>query len=554
MSDVAQPPLEIRAANGQTSRFPVTSGRVIIGRSDQATVKLDSGLVSRQHCEIFTDTFGRWWIKDLKSRNGTLLNGKAIIEELISPGDTIQVEDFTIFLKLPGASGAEKRGNAGGGINFMETGVAPIKRLRDLETPKIAATHFSLLSEFGANLLKTPDAAERMKMLCRLMVSPEFHGTTAVTFRLDRTSSDDTQADVLCAPESSKNWRKGELPYVSRTLLRAVRANLAPVVASNAGATGAIELSLAGNVTQMAATACPIHVDDKKLDILYVAFPSEFGTTEWLALASLAAERFAQAETTLLNQQQAQEQALMDSELAKANAIQMRLIPRELTFEGVEVGIGFEPCKWVGGDYVDAIQDAEGKMLFIMGDVCGKGMQAALITATLHATVHTSALGKINLVDLMGRLNEYLVQTLPDESFVTMMGMLLDPKTGDLEVINAGHPPAMVADASGKVRQLQAGANLPLGYVPLPHEVASEKLQPGELLVVYTDGCNEMVNEQNDMLGIDRLATMIEKLYSGRGATAVTELGDHFKQLLDEFQGDAEPADDRTFLLVRRKA
>ena len=154
---------------------------------------------------------------------------------------------------------------------------------------------------------------------------------------------------VICEPLTDGRTKE---PYISKTLLRSVAAAGAPVVASNTQAPGAgtdmIELSLVADVQEMSAVACPIGDDGDTLDILYLTLPSRYGTSEWLALASLAAEQFEQANAAWDARKAAQEQAIIEKELQRAHEIQMRLVPKDFAADGLEVGFGFEPCLLCG--------------------------------------------------------------------------------------------------------------------------------------------------------------------------------------------------------------
>lgn len=550
--------LIVTDAEGGVARHELAGGHVIIGRTDQADVRLDSTTVSRQHAELFTDPFGRWWVRDLKSRNGTFVNGQTIDEYLLQPGDKMGIETF--LLELDSSSAARPRTRAGtksgtGNIAMMQADDSTVRSLHDLSTPQIAATHLSALTAFGSSLLRTENHQHRMELLCQLLVSRDFHGNSAMVLRLPNEITEGNGPEILLGPMSSKNWRSDETPYVSRTMMREVLKMREPVVASNSAQPAAgIELSLAGDVQELAAIACPIAADDMGMDVVYVTFPSEFATAEWLALAALAAEQYQHAEEAWVMRERAQEQALIEQDLGHARKIQLNLIPKELQIAGLDLAIGFEPCKWVGGDYVDVVQTNDGRALVFIGDVCGKGLQAALITATLHAVLHSTGPEATSIGGFMERMNAYLCGALPDESFVTAIGMIVDLKTGVIEYVNAGHPPAFLISSDGKVRPLQSGENLPLGYIPTKMEYASDTTAPGDAIALYTDGLSELHNEQGAMLGIEPIGEFLGTTFTTLRKSTLKELAADFKKRLDTYQGGALPEDDHTFILFRRMA
>lgn len=536
-------------------RVPLTEDRMIIGRGADAGVRLDSQTVSRQHAELFKDPYGRWWVRDLGSRNGTRVNGVKVQEHLLEPTDILQVEDFTLQPRGLGSTARKRRlGDTTGTVAMGDDNPANITSLQDIETPKVSAAHISVLSQFADELLTIEEPDQRLERLCQLMVSDSMHGKSAVVLRISRNAGD-TASDaqnVICGPHSAKNWKRGELPYVSRTLLHSARHANTPVVASNvASDTGVVALSLAGNVMTVAAIACPLTGDDEtSLDLLYITFPAEFGTGEWLALCALAAEQHRHAQASWDARHRAQEQALIETELKRANEIQHRLIPKNVNIKGLSVHIGFEPCKWVGGDYIDALAMPDGQALLFVGDVCGKGLQAALVTASLHTMIHTSVASDLNLAVLMDRLNKYLCQMLPDSSFVTSASVLIDPATGKFTYANAGHPPLLVINAKGETRELDTAINPPLGYLPEPTELRHDKLEPGEIIMLYTDGLSEMFHHETQaMLNVSGVADMLSKARVACPDELLPACK-NFEQQLDLYQGSRHAQDDKAYLMA----
>jgi sigma-B regulation protein RsbU (phosphoserine phosphatase) len=186
-----------------------------------------------------------------------------------------------------------------------------------------------------------------------------------------------------------------------------------------------------------------------------------------------------------------------------------------------------------------------------VADVCGKGLQAALVTASLHTLIHTNITTKLDLADLINRLNHYLCQMLPDSSFVTGIVALLNPATGQLEFINAGHPPILVMDAQGQIRELEAGLNPPLGFIPDPMEMSRDTLAPGQLMMLYTDGLSEMLHhDTNEMLGIKGVGQLLSQAYAS--GSAVDQIMQNFDAELMRYQGSVLPQDDKAYLLAKR--
>ena len=566
--------IDIRDNSGTStpSRVPVKTRHAMVGRAADAQVRLDRATVSRHHAEVLCDPFGRWWIRDLGSRNGVLYSGRRITERPVRTGDTYQIGEFSLTFDLPSpprdpgttrdVRDSRPGAAAGAGvqnppststtwISVAETGSAGITTGGDLGSPRIAASHLSLLMELGRQMLEVEDQEGRLSLLCKLMVRDEFKGTCALCLRIPPDQPDHPQS--LCPPETAPAWQ-GQLSHVSRNLLRAVRQANAPALASNVLAgPNVVELSMSLQVAAVCAVACPLRAagsESEPTDVLYVTFPPQYGTGEWLAVAALAAEQFRLAESAWDARLRAQAHAVVERELDKAREIQFRLVPKNLAFPGLDASIGFFPCRWVGGDYADAAVAPDGRVLLAVADVCGKGLPASLVASCLHTLVHSGLRVGMPLVDLMRGLNEHLCRHMSEHSFATMVAVLIDPKTGELECVNAGHPPALVIGKDGSVRSLQSGTNFPLGVCDDVPEGQREKLGEGELLALFTDGLTETRTAEGQLLGVPRLATELKRLYSGTEPAA--DIGTRLKDLFDRLLGLRLPDDDRTFVLARR--
>ncbi|MFT3764890.1 MAG: PP2C family protein-serine/threonine phosphatase [Minicystis sp.] len=227
-------------------------------------------------------------------------------------------------------------------------------------------------------------------------------------------------------------------------------------------------------------------------------------------------------------------------------------MPRTLAAAGLDVAVGFEPCKWVGGDYVDVVQLADGRVLFAVADVCGKGLQAALVSSSLHTIVRAAADNSPRLADLMERVNKHLCDWLPAHSFVTMVAAIIEPTTGRLECVNAGHPPVFIVDRRGELRLLQEAENPALGIAPCAMATQSARLELGDVLAMYTDGLTELRDEAKEMLGQDRLGQELARICGTFRAQGMEAVREGLMTALDAFRGDEPPEDDRTFLLARR--
>jgi len=541
--------LEIRHPDGSATEAPLAPGRRVVGRTAAADIQLNSNRVSHQHAELFCDPFGRWWVRDLGSLNGTKVNGVRVTERAITAGDQVEIGGFTLRLRRAGASAGAPCVESTQSVVVTDEQAGSVTALAQLKAPMVSAAHLSMLLGFGQQLLEMEDPRQRLEWLCRQIIGDEFGGRWAVAMRTQRG---DSGPRLLCEPAARPDWQ-GRTPPVSKSVLRAVQERGQPVLASNLPVGRVdVRLSIAANVLAMSALACPLRADAESMDLLYVILPPEFGTGEWLALVSLAVEQLHQADAVWTARREAQAYAAIESELAQARRIQMRLIPREPKVPGLDLAIGFEPCRWVGGDYVDVVPTPAGRTLLTVADACGKGIQAALVAASVHSLVHAGVRAGLGLGDLMGSMNEHLMEYLPEGSFVTMVAVLVDPASGRLETVNAGHPPALVLESGDRLRWLPAGTHLPLGLAPSAFEAQREQIAAGQMLALFTDGLTDLPCSTGERLGTERLADLLRDAYASQGEGHAAGVAQAMAVRLDAFRGDLLPDDDRTFLLARR--
>lgn len=243
--------------------------------------------------------------------------------------------------------------------------------------------------------------------------------------------------------------------------------------------------------------------------------------------------------------EQLQEKDRMSEELRLAREIQARLQPAAPpAIEGWEVFGASSPCREIGGDYYDFIRRPDGQLVLAAGDIAGKGAGAAILMASLHAAVRIKSQNGASVGEVMREINRYIYENSPADKFLTLFYGKLDPETGRLEYSNAGHPPPLVARRSGEVLRLDAGG-LPIGIFPdAAFEQRAITLQPGDTLLLYTDGIHEAMRANGEEFGESHL---IECL-TGSPECSAAELGERIESALRGFH----LTDDRTLVIVKR--
>src|ERR1700751_342285 len=239
----------------------------------------------------------------------------------------------------------------------------------------------------------------------------------------------------------------------------------------------------------------------------------------------------------------------LDHEIEIASGIRKTLLPKSLpNLPGLQVVASTLSCLSVGGDCFDVIQLGGGRHGFFVGDVSGKGISAAVLATLLQGVFFTTAAMDISLPGVFSRVNQYLCERSGEARYATVFYGILD-KMGRFEYVNAGHVPPIIRRKSGELEGL-GSANFPVGMFPeAEYQSARVTLEPGEYLVIYTDGVSEAANPRNELFEEVRLRKIME---SFTGDT-VDGLAESIKEGMRAFTEGAPQSDDITILVVQYK-
>ena len=245
----------------------------------------------------------------------------------------------------------------------------------------------------------------------------------------------------------------------------------------------------------------------------------------------------------------------MKRDLEIAREIQSWLVPAHPPeVPGAEIAFTTRPQNSVAGDYYDAFfqnpDEPGSRLMVVIADVVGKSIPAALLMATLQASLRTIAGEGAPLVDLVARLNRYAcAHSQGGQRFTTAVLSEYDPQTRRLSYVNAGHNAPILRRSDGTLEKLEVGG-MPLGiYCPISYETGSVELRPGDALIFYTDGVIEAFNEQYEEFGNDRWSSVIRAL----PMTNAEESLQFLMKPVDEFVGATRQSDDITYLVFRSK-
>jgi serine phosphatase RsbU (regulator of sigma subunit) len=242
------------------------------------------------------------------------------------------------------------------------------------------------------------------------------------------------------------------------------------------------------------------------------------------------------------------EQERFEYELRTARQIQERMLPKALpSIGGWSLSSCWHPARSVGGDFYDCFPAGDGRVAFVLGDVTGKGIPAALVMATTCSLVRFVAEQLHTPGAMLARINDRIAADIPDKMFATCVIAVLEPATGHLRFANAGHNLPLVRGQDG-VRSLRA-RGMPLGLLPeMVYEEEEAVIAPGELLLLYSDGIVEARNPQREFFGEQRLAAHLTAWTPERDLTAM------LCEAVTQFAGsDRAQEDDIAMFVIERR-
>ena len=249
------------------------------------------------------------------------------------------------------------------------------------------------------------------------------------------------------------------------------------------------------------------------------------------------------------------DRVVMKRDLEIAKDIQAWLLPgAPLQLPGYQIAYATRPANTVAGDYYDVIlrpgrEASDNRILFVVADVAGKSIPAAMLMATFQASLRTLSMSGVPLAELIAGINRYSCSNSQGGArYTTAFLAELDPATGDVTYVNAGHNVPILRRKSGLVERLEAGG-LPVGmFADSPYQIGTTRIEPGDWLVIFTDGIVEAENAKTEEYGEPELIRLVDRA----SASTPAELLQTLLAELDQFVGNTPQHDDRTCLLLKR--
>jgi sigma-B regulation protein RsbU (phosphoserine phosphatase) len=538
--------LDVLPVMGPRTRVPVVARHTLIGRATESDVFLADTMLSRRHAEIEQRADGHYLL-DLGSTNGTFLNGERVVgERRLRDGDLITMGDSRIrFTETVSTSSAQEN-------PLEETQAFALNYLRSRTTSQTMSQ-------------QDPDRQTRLLHLV----------SKATASLLGHRPLNELFERVLDVVFASIPIERAAIMLIDKDGQRAIRASRAPETLPLTKISETISQQV---LEQRVAVLCPNVLEDPNLSykdsVVMPGIRSAMCAPLWLSPGQGAPEEvigLLYADTTAERQRFGENdleiltafgniaaskiestRLLMDSlerdhlagEIEAAASIQRNILPTkapeiprcELTGES-------RSCEGVGGDYHDYEWDGN-RLLLTLADVSGKGLGAAMLMTALRAAVRAHW-RESSLSEAAARINRTFFENVPSDRYATCFLARLDPSTGQLDYLNAGHPPALLVRADGTVERLESGGPGLALFDTGDFGSNSTNLATGDILLVYSDGISESWPDSDEAEAV--LASVVR---SAKGRP-LDQLRSEIFAAADLRRG-RERGDDCTLILLRR--
>jgi serine phosphatase RsbU (regulator of sigma subunit) len=533
--------LLVESPSGVSSRLSLHTLPFRLGRAPENQLVLRDNRASRAHAVIRAEA-GEYYIEDAGSRSGVYVNGKRVERQRLANGDRIEfglTESYTLTFTLEEEVEIHR---LLGQFQSSAPGSGNLARLRALvEVARTLQTSLSIDDVLSAvvDAALTVTGAERGFLL--LSNGDDLD----IRVARSRTGAPVPKSDLHVPTRLIRQAlnRRRELlsmnfePDAAHPDLSVADLDLRSVVC----------VPLVRVRTGKADTTQVVTTGDETVGVLYMdsragAADLSHGGRE--LLQTLALEASTVLENARLLEEE-REKHKLEKELAVAREIQAGLLPRSLPATGWFRAVGSsQPSHLVGGDYYDILNMEDGSRVAVVADVSGKGVSSALLASLLQGAFLLASESPMPLDEMMRRVNHFLNERAAGEKYATIFYARFEPG-GRLSWVNAGHcPPVLLRH--GELSQLSA-TGVPVGLVAeAAYEVRQMTLEPGDKLVLYTDGVSEAMNEAGEMFGRPRLNQVLQL----NAARPAAELHAVLTSAVTAFVAGAVQSDDITLVVL----
>jgi serine phosphatase RsbU (regulator of sigma subunit) len=536
--------LVVREGPESGREFPLSGDRAIIGRDSDVEVSLQSKAISRHHAQI-SCVHGDYFVEDLGSTNGTLLNGKRVDRRMpLAANDRLRVCEFILEFTLPAP------------VDIFDADLVIREQVEaDPANQELYALHpaekLRVVLEFTHALCSSLEVQPLLDNLLvhLLRLFPKADRGLILLFEEGRL--------VVRAGRSRRPSDGDGFPF-SRTVVNKSLNEAIGILSEDVRADARFDKNMSLLEADVGSLMCVplIGKEDRGLGVIQLdrtVSSDPFQGEDLRLLTTLGLQVAVVLENVALQAERLREEVLR-KELALACEVQVGFLPASLdprTLPGCVLYAHVQPAREVSGDFYDFFTLDDGRLVFFVGDVAGKGLPAAMFVGAVCTLARHLATGGGSPADTLSRVNDALAAH-KSSMFVTLAQGIYDPRTGAVVLASGGHPPPLLRGADGQIQEVSGPPGRALGMAPGPLNLTETHLDlaPGATLVYYTDGFTEaMAPDGRTMFGRERLAAA---LGAAAAQLSLEEWAERLRVAVRKFTGSAELQDDQTLLLLRR--
>lgn len=530
--------------------YPLDQSEYILGRGSAAHVRLTDPGVSRRHARLIA-VRGTFEVEDLKSFNGTYVNGRRIQRLRLHDGDEVRIcrDVFRFDDDQPEQADAEVVIEDSGPESVVghidatvisELWEGPDLKDSDVEAMSRKLRAVAAVSEAISSTLDPEELFDRV--LDQILTS--FPQADKASVLLRNESSGKLEVHAMRTRGDRHPSFTGGLA-VSHTVIHQVMSEGHAVVAQplvdqkNGSAVKPDRCRMGAPIIFQRKIKGVIHVDATHTRHVFTEADLDLLTS--IAMQTAVAIQVAEFHQKILLQQQ------LEQDLQFARRVQQGFLPNSVPqVDHFHFAAHYDPAFHVGGDFYDFIDLGDQRLAIVLGDVSGHGVSAALFMARLSSHIRSFAVAEHEPAAVFARTQDLLEEN-QDGMFATIIYLVLDLRTGLVWLSNAGHmPPIIRRPAVNDVRSMNELIGLMLGVLPdEPIQEHTLQLRPGDTLLLYSDGVYEARNEHNQEYGIERLVWIC-----GQGESSASSIVQNVLSDFDSHVGGQEHADDVTIVAL----
>jgi len=511
------------------SLLELAGERTIFGRHPSSHIVLDNEAVSRHHAQIL-ESHGHFFLEDLKSRNGTLVNGRPVEQPTeLHENDSITLCEFEFHFhkERPEPDSADAQGASvlehdSQSSRYFAVGVEPVD---DDDNSSSILSKLSMTSSGPGHVVADPEAKLQAVLEISKSLGQVLELDEVLTRMLDGLFEIFAQAEegfVLLQEESGGNPviratrnrsdSSNRTPSISLTIVREAMNSGEAILSADVMGDNRFQSSqsIAGMRLRSMMCAPLLGLDGQALGLVQLASRDvtlPFVESDLDVLIGVTTQGALAIENASLHAEVLKQRDL-ERELDFATQVQLGFLPNKRPqTEGFEFCDYYEAAHRVGGDYFDYIELPGGRVAVAVADVAGKGIPAALLMARLYSATRYHLLSQPDLGLALSDLNRDISTCGLGHRFVTCALAVIDPATRQVALANAGHLPPLIRHSDGSITEVVSQhAGMPLGIVPdQEFQQQQHQLSPGDTWLMFTDGVTEAMNGDSELFGTQRL-------------------------------------------------